>query len=138
MHERMVATLDDIIDHIAQIKADAAAGILEGRPAWPMLILRTPKGWTGPQVVDGHPVENNWRSHQVPLASVRDTDEHLQQLQDWMASYRPEELFDESGAPRELTTALAPDGDRRMSANPVTNGGLLRAHFNSPTFVTTR
>ncbi|MGZ0212481.1 MAG: phosphoketolase family protein [Actinomycetales bacterium] len=134
VHERMAATLDDIVDHIARIKADAAAGTLEERPAWPMLILRTPKGWTGPKVVDGHPVENNWRSHQVPLASVQDTEEHLQQLHDWMASYRPEELFDESGAPRELTTALAPHGDRRMSANPVANGGLLRTPLRLPDF----
>jgi len=83
VHERMASTLDDIIDHIAQIKAAAADGSIVGRPAWPMLILRTPKGWAGPQVVDGNPVENNWRSHQVPLNSVRDTDEHLQQLRDW-------------------------------------------------------
>ncbi|MGV8876638.1 MAG: phosphoketolase [Rhodoglobus sp.] len=134
VHERMAATLDDIIDHIAQIKASAAAGTLEHRPAWPMLILRTPKGWTGPQVVDGHQVENNWRSHQVPLADVRDTDEHLQQLQHWLASYRPDELFDASGAPRPLVTALAPTGDRRMSANPVTNGGIVRTPLNLPDF----
>src|SRR5664279_4825598 len=134
VHERMASTLDDIVDHIAQIKAAAADGSIVGRPAWPMLILRTPKGWTGPQVVDGNPVENNWRSHQVPLNSVRNTDEHLQQLSDWLASYRPEELFDQNGAPRELTTALAPDGDRRMSANPVGNGGLLRTPLRLPSF----
>lgn len=134
VHERMAATLDDIVDHIAHIKADAAAGTLKKRPAWPMLILRTPKGWTGPEEVDGHPVENNWRAHQVPLANVRDTDEHLHQLEEWMASYRPEELFDKAGAPFELTTALAPSGDRRMSANPVTNGGLLRVPLRLPDY----
>ncbi|EPR75508.1 Xylulose-5-phosphate phosphoketolase [Leifsonia rubra CMS 76R] len=134
VHERMAATLDDIVDHIAQIKAAAANGTLKGRPAWPMLILRTPKGWTGPQIVDGNPVEDNWRSHQVPLADVRDTEEHLQQLNDWMASYRPEELFDASGAPRAITTALAPRGDHRMSANPVTNGGLIRRPLRLPDF----
>jgi xylulose-5-phosphate/fructose-6-phosphate phosphoketolase len=99
-----------------------------------MLILRTPKGWTCPPEIDGHPAENNWRSHQVPLADARDTEAHTRLLENWLLSYRPDELFDESGAPRPLTTALAPEGDRRMSANPVANGGLLRTDLRLPDF----
>ncbi|WP_223690624.1 phosphoketolase family protein [Leifsonia poae] len=134
VHERMAETLDTILDQIDGIKRAAAAGELEGRPAWPMLILRTPKGWTGPKEVDGHPTENNWRSHQVPLSDARDTEAHTAVLADWLASYRPEELFDESGAPIALITALAPLGERRMSANPVANGGLLRRDLRLPDF----
>ncbi len=134
VHKRMAATLDAILDEIAGIKRAAAAGELAGRPAWPMLILRTPKGWTCPAEIDGHPAENNWRSHQVPLADARDTEAHTRILEGWLASYRPEELFDESGAPVELVTALAPEGDRRMSANPVANGGLLRHDLRLPDF----
>jgi xylulose-5-phosphate/fructose-6-phosphate phosphoketolase len=134
VHERMAQTLDEILDQIAGIKRAAAAGDLSSRPAWPMLILRTPKGWTCPTEIDGHPAENNWRSHQVPLADARDTEVHTRLLENWMASYRPEELFDESGAPVELVTALAPQGERRMSANPVANGGLLRTDLRLPDF----
>ncbi|HEY8282573.1 MAG TPA: phosphoketolase family protein, partial [Leifsonia sp.] len=134
VHERMAATLDEILDRIAEIKEAALADRLEGRPAWPMLILRTPKGWTCPAEIDGHPAENNWRSHQVPLADARDTEAHTRLLESWMQSYRPEELFDESGAPVELIRSLAPAGDRRMSANPVANGGLLRKDLRLPDF----
>ncbi|GAA1937723.1 phosphoketolase family protein [Agromyces allii] len=134
VHKRFAATLDVVLDQIAQIKADAAAGALEGRPAWPMIILRTPKGWTCPKEIDGHPAEDNWRSHQVPLSSARDTEEHLRLLETWLQSYRPEELFDESGAPVSLATALAPTGKLRMSANPVANGGLLRTELRLPDF----
>jgi xylulose-5-phosphate/fructose-6-phosphate phosphoketolase len=134
VHKRMAATLDEILDRIAEIKRSAAAGELSGRPAWPMLILRTPKGWTCPAEIDGHPTENNWRSHQVPLANARDTEEHTRLLESWMKSYRPEELFDEEGRPVELITSLAPVGDRRMSANPVANGGLLRRDLRLPDF----
>jgi xylulose-5-phosphate/fructose-6-phosphate phosphoketolase len=134
VHERMAATIDDILDQIADIKAAAADGTLEGRPAWPMLILRTPKGWTCPKEIDGHPAENNWRAHQVPLADARDTEAHTQLLQDWLESYRPDELFDESGAPVPIVTALAPVGEQRMSANPVANGGLLRHDLRLPDF----
>ena len=113
----MAATLDEILDRIAEIKAAAAAGELDGRPAWPMLILRTPKGWTCPAEIDGHPAENNWRSHQVPLANARDTEAHTRLLESWLASYRPEELFDEQGRPIELITGLAPeDAPRRLTA----------------------
>ncbi|WP_210481208.1 phosphoketolase [Naasia sp. SYSU D00948] len=134
VHERMAATLDQVLDDIRDIKESAAEGTLDGRPSWPMIVLRTPKGWTGPREIDGHPTENSWRSHQVPLANARDTDEHLRLLEDWLRSYRPEELFDRDGAPVPLVTALAPDGDRRMSANPVANGGVLRRPLVLPDF----
>ena len=133
VHARFAAVLDEVLDRIAAIKAAAAAGD-ESRPAWPMIILRTPKGWTCPVEIDGVPVENTWRAHQVPLASARDTDAHLQVLEEWLRSYRPEELFDESGAPYPEVVALAPRGDRRMSANPVANGGLLRRDLRLPDF----
>jgi len=134
VHKRFAATLDTVLDQIAQIKADAAAGTLVGRPAWPMIIFRSPKGWTCPKEIDGHPSENNWRSHQVPLANARDTEAHTKLLESWMRSYRPEELFDGAGAPVALTTALAPVGDLRMSANPVANGGILRKDLRLPDF----
>ncbi|MFC0682769.1 phosphoketolase [Lysobacter korlensis] len=134
VHRRLAETLDTVLNQIAEIKAAAAAGTLDGRPAWPMIILRTPKGWTCPKEIDGHPAEDNWRSHQVPLASARDTPEHLAVLEDWLRSYRPDELFDKSGAPRAVATALAPDGDLRMSANPVANGGILKRDLVLPDF----
>ncbi|MCU1413738.1 MAG: phosphoketolase [Microbacteriaceae bacterium] len=136
VHKRFAVTLDQVLDQIAQIKADAAAGTLDGRPAWPMIVFRSPKGWTCPKEIDGHPAENNWRAHQVPLANARDTEAHTRLLETWMKSYRPEELFDENGAPVEAATALAPEGDRRMSANPVANGGLLREPLRLPDFRT--
>jgi len=134
VHRRMADTLDQILNHIADIKQRAHDGTLEGRPAWPMLILRTPKGWTCPREIDGHPAEDNWRAHQVPLANARDTDEHLHLLEDWLRSYRPEELFDDAGAPTEIATAIAPEGQLRMSANPVANGGLLLKDLTLPDF----
>jgi len=134
VHRRMAETLDQVLEQIADIKEAAAAGTLEGRPAWPMIILRTPKGWTCPAEIDGKPAEGNWRAHQVPLASARDTDEHLRVLEGWLRSYRPDELFDEAGAPVALATALAPEGDRRMSANPIANGGLLKRDLVLPDF----
>jgi xylulose-5-phosphate/fructose-6-phosphate phosphoketolase len=133
VHARFAAVLDEVLDRIAAIKAAAEAGDAS-RPAWPMIILRTPKGWTCPAEIDGLPVEGTWRAHQVPLASARDTDAHLRILDDWMRSYRPEELFDEAGAPRPEVVALAPSGARRMSANPVANGGVLRHDLQLPDF----
>src|SRR5690606_9843895 len=124
VHRRFAETLDTVLNQIAEIKAAAAAGTLKERPAWPMIILRTPKGWTCPPEIDGLPAENSWRSHQVPLASARDTPEHLAVLDGWLRSYRPEELFDAAGAPMPVATALAPEGELRMSANPVANGGI--------------
>ncbi len=134
VHKRFANVLDQALDQIAQIKADAAAGTLADRPAWPMIIFRSPKGWTCPKEIDGRPAEDNWRSHQVPLTNARDTEEHLRVLDTWLRSYRPEELFDESGAPVALARALAPEGDARMSANPVANGGLLRKALRLPDF----
>ncbi|MEZ3160483.1 phosphoketolase family protein [Microbacterium sp. BWT-B31] len=123
VHRRFAGVIDDALDRIAAIRAAAAAGDL-ARPAWPMVILRSPKGWTGPAEVDGQPVEGTWRAHQVPLAGVRENAEHRAQLEAWLRSYRPEELFDESGAPVALATALAPVGAKRMSASPHASGGV--------------
>ncbi len=134
VHERFAATLDVVLDRIVAIKAAAAAGTLHERPRWPMIILRTPKGWTCPKYIDGVEIEGTFRAHQVPLTNARDTPEHLRILEEWMRSYRPQDLFDESGAPRELVTALAPASDRRMSANPAANGGLLRVPLHLPDF----
>lgn len=135
VHARFAETLDAVLNQIAEIKAAARDGSLgDTRPAWPMIILRTPKGWTCPKIIDGHPAEGNWRSHQVPLGNARDTAEHLELLESWLKSYRPDELFDAHGAPVALATALAPVGDARMSANPVANGGLLRKELRLPDF----
>ncbi len=133
MHERFAPVLDEVLDRIREIKERARAGD-ERRPRWPMIILRTPKGWTCPAEIDGVPVEGTFRAHQVPLASARDTEEHLAVLEHWMRSYRPEELFDEHGAVVPEARAMAPAGDRRMSANPVANGGLLRTPLRLPDF----
>ncbi|MGZ4231006.1 MAG: phosphoketolase family protein, partial [Solirubrobacteraceae bacterium] len=135
MHQLMAATLDSVLDEIASIQSSArAAGALSQRPRWPMIVLQTPKGWTGPKVVDGLPTEGTFRSHQVPLAAVRTNAEHLAQLEQWMRSYSPEELFDESGRVVAEVTELAPEGNRRMSANPHTNGGLLTRPLELPDF----
>jgi xylulose-5-phosphate/fructose-6-phosphate phosphoketolase len=125
VHERFAAALSSAHDDIAAIQESARGGGSVARPAWPMLILRTPKGWTGPRIVDGLPVENTWRAHQVPLSGVRDNPEHLAQLQEWMESYRPEDLFDTDGRPAEALKTNRPEGERRMSANPHANGGLV-------------
>ena len=134
VHRRFAHTLDQVLNHIAQIKANAASGALDARPAWPMIVLRTPKGWTCPKEIDGHPAEDSWRSHQVPLRNARDTLAHTELLEHWMRSYRPEELFDDAGSIRASIAALAPEGDARMSANPVANGGLLRRDLVLPDF----
>ncbi|MEA2685224.1 MAG: xylulose-5-phosphate/fructose-6-phosphate phosphoketolase [Actinomycetota bacterium] len=135
MHQAMAATLDTVLDRIAEIKADAGAGKgTARRPRWPMIVLRSPKGWTGPAEVDGLPSEGTWRAHQVPLTNVRTNPDHLRALEDWMRSYRPEELFDENGALRPELAALAPVGNRRMGANPHANGGLLLRDLDLPDF----
>jgi xylulose-5-phosphate/fructose-6-phosphate phosphoketolase len=134
VHERFAAVLDVALDRIAEIKELATDGKLRDRPRWPMIILRTPKGWTCPPVIDGVKVEGTFRAHQVPMAKVTDTPEHLRILEDWLRSYRPEELFDANGAPVAQVTDLAPAGVRRMSANPVANGGLLRQPLHLPDF----
>ncbi|MEA2483278.1 MAG: xylulose-5-phosphate/fructose-6-phosphate phosphoketolase [Thermoleophilaceae bacterium] len=133
MHELMAETLDQVLGEIAAIQERAHAGDL-ARPRWPMIVMRTPKGWTGPKVVDGKPAEGSFRSHQVPLANLSENPEHLRQLEEWMRSYRPEELFKEQGALRPEIAALAPAGARRMSANPHANGGLLLHDLELPDF----
>ncbi|NKZ07344.1 phosphoketolase family protein [Actinomadura latina] len=134
MHRKMAAALDQALDEIAGIQRDARAGRTSERRRWPMIVLRSPKGWTGPKEVDGLPVENTWRSHQVPLSGVCDNPAHLAQLEEWLRSYRPDELFDEDGRPAEALLALAPEGERRMSANPHANGGLLLKPLALPDF----
>ena len=134
VHQRFAAALDDALDEIAVIQQAARAGEPEGRPRWPMIVLRTPKGWTGPKEVDGLPVEGTWRSHQVPMTDVRDNPEHLGVLEEWMRSYGPEELFDEEGRLVPDLAALPPRGERRMSANPSANGGKLLRELVLPNF----
>jgi xylulose-5-phosphate/fructose-6-phosphate phosphoketolase len=134
VHQQLAAALDDAFDDIAAIQRAARAGDRSERPVWPMIVLRTPKGWTGPKVVDGKKVEGTWRAHQVPLAETHDNPEHRAQLEEWLRSYRPEELFDGDGALRPELRALAPRGDRRMSANPHANGGLLLHDLDLPDF----
>jgi len=131
MHEAMAATLDTVLADIAEIRSAGCGG---ERPRWPMIVLRSPKGWTGPAEVDGVPVEDTWRSHQVPVADVRSNGDHLRVLEGWMRSYRPEELFDDEGRLRPEVAALAPAGERRMGANPHANGGLLLRDLRLPDF----
>jgi len=133
-HARFAEVLDTVMDEIADIKEEAARNPDMERPMWPMIIMRTPKGWTCPPKIDGKITEGSWRAHQVPLASARDTDEHLHILEDWMQSYRPDELFDENGTPRPEVTKLAPKGELRMSAAPQANGGLLLQDLVLPDF----
>ncbi|MEV8393175.1 MULTISPECIES: phosphoketolase family protein [unclassified Streptomyces] len=125
VHRAMAATMDRALDRIAQIQRDARDGRTTDRPNWPMIVLRTPKGWTGPREVDGLPVEGTWRAHQVPLSRVREDPDHLRMLQAWLRSYRPEELFDAMGTPHPSVLDCVPAGTRRLGANPHANGGLL-------------
>lgn len=132
MHERMATLLDEAMRLISDIQETARGGGGAARPRWPMIILRSPKGWTGPKEVDGLKTEGFWRSHQVPLSGLADNPEHLKLLEQWLKSYRPEELFDETGAPIQLIRQTTPVGPRRMSANPHANGGLLRKPLEMP------
>ncbi|GAA4675644.1 phosphoketolase family protein [Streptomyces youssoufiensis] len=127
VHQQFAAALDTALDRIAahQQEARSRGSAAASRPRWPMIVLRTPKGWTGPKEVDGQPVENTWRSHQVPLSGLRENPEHLEQLAAWLRSYRPEELFDEHGRPRPEVLGHVPSGDRRLGSNPHANGGRL-------------
>ena len=134
MHQQAAAVFDTIFDRIAEIQRNAREKRVAERPAWPMLILRTPKGWTGPKEVDGKPVENTWRSHQVPFSELREKPDHLRLLEDWLRSYKPEELFDERGAFREEFAEIAPKGRRRMGMNAHANGGLLLQPLRVPSF----
>src|SRR5689334_10457199 len=134
MHQLMAATLDTVLDDIKTIQTNARQHGFTERPQWPMIVLRTPKGWTGPKFVDGKPVEGTWRSHQVPLSQPADNPEHLRLLEAWMRSYKPEELFDEKGSLRPELAELAPKGERRMGANPHANGGLLLKDLQLPDY----
>jgi xylulose-5-phosphate/fructose-6-phosphate phosphoketolase len=136
VHQQMASTLDTILDRIATIQRSSRerSGDAVARPRWPMIVLRTPKGWTGPKEVDGLQVEGTWRSHQVPLDGLAANPEHLQQLEAWLKSYRPDELFDDDGRLRTEIADQAPTGDRRMSANPAANGGLLLRDLRLPDF----
>ena len=134
MHQLMAATLDSVLDEIHAIQEDARKNGKTEMPRWPMIVMRTPKGWTGPKAVDGKPVEGTWRAHQVPLAELATKPEHVKQLESWMKGYKPEELFDENGALIPELAELAPKGERRMGANPHANGGLLLKDLNVPDF----
>jgi xylulose-5-phosphate/fructose-6-phosphate phosphoketolase len=134
MHELMSATLDTVIADIRDIQRAARSGGLVERPRWPMIVLVSPKGWTGPKQIDGKQTEGSWRSHQVPMSEVRNNPAHLRLLEQWMKSYRPEELFDENGRLMPELAALAPNGERRMGANPQANGGLLLEELKLPNF----
>lgn len=134
MHRRMAAALDEALQEIEDIQRAARGGGAAHRPVWPMVVLRSPKGWTGPVEVDGDLVEGTWRSHQVPLSGVRTDPEHLRLLEGWMRSYGPERLFDAQGAPVRELREQAPEGERRMSANPHANGGLLLRPLVMPDF----
>jgi xylulose-5-phosphate/fructose-6-phosphate phosphoketolase len=133
VHQRLAAALDEVLDDMAAIQHRARDGGDPERPRWPMLVLRTPKGWTGPRELDGLPVEASWRSHQVPMTDVRDNPDHLRVLEDWLQSYRPDELFERGALVPDLA-ALPPTGERRMSANPHANGGLLLRDLVLPDF----
>ena len=134
MHQKMAAAVEDCVQQIRLIQQEARRTGKPDRPRWPMIILRSPKGWTGPKEVDGHKVEGFWRAHQVPVLDVQSNPEHLRIVETWMRSYRPEELFDKQGALIPELRDLPPIGDRRMSANPHANGGKLRKPLNLPDF----
>ncbi len=133
VHEEMATTLDTIIAR-NQTNQKRCQWFVKDRPQWPMIILRTPKGWTGPKFVDGLPIEGTWRSHQVPLTDFSSKPDHIKILEDWMRSYKPEELFDEQGQLMKELRQLAPEGEQRMSANPHANGGLLLKDLRMPDF----
>ena len=135
VHQLLAATLDETLSDIAAIQAAVrTADAPRPRPQWPMIVLRTPKGWTGPREVDGVQIEGTYRAHQVPLSETRTNEQHRKLLEEWMRSYRPEDLFDENGTLRPALRALAPEGERRMSANPNANGGVLLRELDLPDF----
>ncbi len=134
MHQKMAGVMEECILKIRDIQQKARSTGIAKRPMWPMIILRTPKGWTGPKEVDGHKVEGFWRAHQVPMGGMHSNAQHREMLEEWMKGYKPEELFDANGKLIPELKELAPKGDRRMSANPVANGGLLRKDLIMPDF----
>lgn len=134
MHAKMAEVMEQCVLEIRRIQQEAQTKGVADRPRWPMIVLRSPKGWTGPDVVDNHKVEGFWRAHQVPMKNVRENPAHLKQLEEWLLSYKPDELFDDAGSLRPELKALAPKGIRRMSANPHANGGLIRHALHMPDF----
>lgn len=134
MHQAMAATLDHCFAEIHRIQQEARRSGVPTRPSWPMIVMRTPKGWTGPSEVDGHKVEGFWRAHQVPMGGMHNNPEHVRQLEAWMRSYKPEELFDANGTLLPEIKAVAPTGDKRLGSTPYSNGGLLRRELNLPDF----
>lgn len=134
MHQAMAATMDLCISNIRSIQQEARSSGVATRPIWPMIVMRTPKGWTGPETVDGHKVEGFWRSHQVPMGGMHSNPEHVRQLEEWMRSYKPEELFDANGTLLPEIKAMAPLGDKRLGSTPYGNGGLLLHDLNMPDF----
>lgn len=136
VHQQMASVMETCVEQIRDIQRKQRASGVAERPRWPMIVLRTPKGWTGPEKVDGKRVEGFWRSHQVPVSGIHENPEHLKILEDWMQRYRPEELFDENGTLLPELKALSPEGARRMGANPRANGGLLRKALKMPDFRT--
>ncbi len=134
VHQTFAKTLETAVIRIREIQASARSGHFQGRPRWPLIVLRTPKGWTGPKIVDGLPIEGTFRAHQVPVSEVLTKPDHLRILEDWMRSYKPEELFDENGAFRAEYAEVAPAGERRMGANPHANGGRLSVPLKLPDF----
>jgi xylulose-5-phosphate/fructose-6-phosphate phosphoketolase len=134
MHQKMAAAVDEALAMIRGIQQEARGTGIRERARWPLIVLRTPKGWTGPAEVDGLPVEGTWRAHQVPLAQVRTNPAHLRQLQDWLSSYRPGDLFDDQGGPRPELLSLVPHGERRLGASPHANGGVLLRDLIMPDF----
>ena len=134
MHQAMAATLDRAVEEIRAIQHSARAGGKSERPRWPMIVLISPKGWTGPKEIDGRRIEGSFRSHQVPITDPATNPAHLRILEEWLRSYRPQELFDEQGRLKPELKALAPKGNRRMGANPAANGGRLLRDLHLPDF----
>src|ERR1700689_3689895 len=134
MHQKMAATFETCVQQIRAIQTEARTSGKPQRPRWPMIILRSPKGWTCPKEVDGHKVEDFWRAHQVPVLDPATNKPHLKIVEDWLRSYKPEELFDANGTLMPELRELAPSGTRRISANPHANGGLLRKDLELPDF----
>jgi xylulose-5-phosphate/fructose-6-phosphate phosphoketolase len=134
MHQAMAATVEHCIEEIRSTQQEARSSGVARPPRWPMIVLRSPKGWTAPDEVDGHKLEGFWRAHQVPLAGVQKNPEHRVTLETWMRSYKPEELFDKSGRLIQELRELAPGGDRRMGSNPHANGGRLKRALRMPDF----
>jgi xylulose-5-phosphate/fructose-6-phosphate phosphoketolase len=132
MHQAMAATVEHCVEEIRAHQRECRASGIPKRPRWPMIVLRSPKGWSAPQEVEGHRLEGFWRAHQVPLTEVKKNPEQLQILEKWMRGYKPEELFDQNGRLVPELKELAPTGARRMSANPHANGGVLRKALRLP------